>query len=236
MSIITAPTQTIVGSLDAGFLPSPFDNPEIWNRLTINGITWGDGGLGGPGYVVVRRAKRAYKWDTKNPAAQVGQNQSFRGLEFPPFDLVFHFWDTTGWDAWQEFSDVFNVDPTKLAPGTAPPALNIFHPSLALLGISAIVVDDVGGVEQMNEGGEYRAVVAVREFKPVVAKSVNATPVLANNTIGEVGIQGVALTPAEVQANSQLALTQQAYGNGAALYQSSSGAYIWSPSQGGVPP
>ena len=212
----------------AGYEPSPFDHPEIWNSINVNGYTW-DQASGG-GYILVRRAKRAFKWDNKNPAGQIGQNQNFRGLNFPQFELVFHFWDTRGWNYWQFYSKaVFLFDVSKLPPGVAPPAVNVYHPSLAALSISALIIHDCGAAEPLNEGGEFRATVTVEEFKPIVPKAVSASPVLPN-TIPTVTITGFVLTPAEVQANAALTQALGVANNG--LPQP---VGPWNPSQGGLP-
>jgi hypothetical protein len=212
----------------AGYEPSPFDHPEIWNSINVNGYTW-DQASGG-GYILVRRAKRAFKWDNKNPAGQIGQNQNFRGLNFPQFELVFHFWDTSGWNYWQFYSKaVFLFDVSKLPPGVAPPAVNVYHPSLAALSISALIIHDCGAAEPLNEGGEFRATVTVEEFKPIVLKAVFASPVLSN-TIPTVTITGFVLTPAEVQANAALTQALGVANNG--LPQP---VGPWNPSQGGLP-
>lgn len=212
----------------AGYAPSPFDHPEIWNSINVNGYTWGQ--ASGGGYILVRRAKRAFKWDNKNPAGQIGQNQNFRGLNFPQFELVFHFWDTRGWNYWQFYSKaVFLFDVAKLPPGVAPPAVNVYHPSLVALSISALIIHDCGAAEPLNEGGEFRATVTVEEFQPIVPKAVSASPVLSN-TSPTVTTTGRVLTPAEVEANAALTQALGVANNG--LPQP---VGPWNPSQGGVP-
>jgi len=223
--------QSGIFSTVAGYEPSPFDHPEVWNAIDVNGYTWSQ--AAGGGYIIVRRAKRAFKWDNKNPAGQVGQNQNFRGLNFPQFELVFHFWDTKGWNYWQFFSAAVFPQASvvsKLAPGVAPPAVNVYHPSLQVLEITALIIHDVGAAEPMNEGGEWRATVTVEEFKPIVPKSVSASPVLSS-TIPEVKITGFVLTPAEVQANAALTQALGVANNG--LPQPTG---PWDPSHGGLPP
>ncbi len=148
--------------------PSPFDDPQTWDYLTVGGIVWSS-------KVIIRRARRSYKWDVKNPAGQVGQNQTFRGNQYPAFELVFYFWDTDGWLKWQDFSKAFIIDASK-AGSPSSLAVGIYHPSLAVLGISAIVVDDIGVAERLSDGGEYSATVTVREYKPVTTKNATATP------------------------------------------------------------
>ena len=220
----------------AGYEPSPFDHPEIWNSINVNGYTW-DQASGG-GYILVRRAKRSFKWDNKNPAGQIGQNQNFRGLNFPQFELVFHFWDTRGWNYWQFYSKaVFLFDVSKLPPGVAPPAVNVYHPSLAALSISALIIHDCGAAEPLNEGGEFqryrhrRGVQADRpEGRQRVARALQHDRRVLSNTIPTVTITGRVLTPAEVEANAALTQALGVANNG--LPQP---VGPWNPSQGGLP-
>ena len=208
--------------------PSPFDNPQNWDSIEVAGVLWGPAATPGAGHIVVRRAKRSYKWEKKIPKGQVGERQTWVGRHFPPFELVFHFWDTNGYNAWQQFSSLFIY-----ADETAPPALSIYHPALNLVGISSVIVVEVGAPELMNEGGEYTAVVTLEEFKPVTAKNITSSPAGASNTIGEVSIKGFALPPARAALLSQIALEQaRVAGANGGIPDPSLG---WIPSQGGFP-
>lgn len=203
---IVADAQGIFPTL-GGFIPSPFDNPQVWDSFTAQGQTW-------TGKIKVRRARRAYKWDVKNPAGQEGQNQNYRGREFPPFELVFYFWDTDGWNAWQLFSQNF----IYFADKTQPKAITVYHPALAAVEITQALVEDVGAPEEMNEGGEYSAKVTLREFKPIVSQNVTSTPTLSN-TIPEVTLNGYALTPAQVAAEAALTEELRLAGQNGFAYQ-----------------
>lgn len=210
--------------------PSPFDNPQNWDSVTIAGLTWGSNAPGA-GRIVVKRAKRSYKWEKKNPKGQVGERQTWVGRNFPPFELHFHFWDTPGFDYWQDYSKVF-----VYGDGTEPPVLSIYHPSLVLVGISQVIIVDVGAAELQNEGGEYIATVTLEEFKPVTAKNITASPAGASNTTntnGKASITGVAIPPRRAALQAAIAIEQaRVAGANGGIFDPLLG---WIPLEGGFP-
>jgi len=214
-------------SVQGTLQPSPFDNPQNWDSVTIAGLTWGSNAPGA-GRIVVKRAKRSYKWEKKNPKGQVGERQTWVGRSFPPFELHFHFWDTPGFNYWQDYSQVF-----VYADGTAPPALAIYHPSLVLVGISQVIIVDVGAAELQNEGGEYIATVTLEEFKPVTAKNITASPAGASNTSGAVTTTGFPLPPLRAALEAAIAIEQaRVAGANGGIPDPLLG---WIPSLGGFP-
>lgn len=156
--------------------PSPYTFPQLWDQVQINGIYWGGpSGLGAG--IKIQGASRFYKVDQKDGQGLDGATQTYRGVKPKPFKLVFQWWNDTQHAGWAFFSQMFIYTGSK---GIAiPPVFSIYHPALALLNISAILVDEVGQVEINPDSKLATATVTVRQFYPPPPTPATTTPVSA---------------------------------------------------------
>lgn len=139
--------------------PSPIDNPELYDRLTLAGVK-------SPGVVTLAGHDRKAEWDVKKGNAQSGGTTTLAAI--PPisftatFSLVID--PSQGLDElaeWDEFQKV--IDATIAGP--TPKAVDIYHPDLARNGIKSVVKAVVGGVKHDGKGGQS-VVVTFQEYKP----------------------------------------------------------------------
>ena len=139
--------------------PSPIDNPELYDRLTLAGVK-------SPGIVTLAGHDRKINWDVKEGNAQSGGTTTLKGI--PPiaftatFSLVID--PSQGLDEnaeWDEFQKV--IDATVAGP--TPKAVDIYHPDLARNGIKSVCKATVGGMKHDGKGGQS-VVVTFQEYKP----------------------------------------------------------------------
>jgi hypothetical protein len=166
-------------------VPDPFNFPALWDTIYINGMPWG-GQLGSgaldPSYpmfakIRIEGATRFYKVDQKDGQGLDGATQTFRGVKPKPFKLIFSWYTAAQHTYWALFSYQFIYTGSKVVG--IPPVFSVSHPALALLYISAILIDEVGQVEINEDTKLARAVVTARQFYPPPPVAATATPTSA---------------------------------------------------------
>ena len=155
---------------------SPFGLPETWDRIVIAGQTWPPQSSGYTSTKIkISGAKRAYKWDVKDGLGLQGALETYRGQTPPAFTVTFWIWDSALYTAWLSFQPLMQYNGVK----TQPKPISIYHPLLANLGIYQVIVEDISGVEMVDEPARLFAVtVTMREFfqpLPVPATTPDAT-------------------------------------------------------------
>lgn len=153
--------------------PSPFSFGQLWDTVEIQGMPWG-GPAGMGAKVEIVGATRFYKIDQKDGQGLDGATQTFRGQKPKPFKIVFSWWTEQQHDYWAFYSAQFNYTASK--PGFPPPVYAIYHPKLALLGISAILVESVGAVDVDESTKIAKSVLEVRQFLPATLAPATVTP------------------------------------------------------------
>ena len=166
-----APT-TAPSDLDPGVIPSPLSDPTAWSSVTVSGITIGP--KDGSGLVrIVDNAGRPYKWQIKDAAGQDGGTSTFRGKKPPEFGLEFHLWTDRHFAVFQSLvTTALLYDATK----TTMDAVDIYHPGLAMVGLTQILVDDIGVPVQQGDRKMWHATIKVHEYFPPVDANVTSTP------------------------------------------------------------
>jgi hypothetical protein len=165
---------------------SPFAAPGLWDSIKIGGQLW-------RGKVDVRAAKRVNKYQSKDAPGIEGETTTYRGRRGEHFDITFYIHTEALWTQWNLFSQqFFNVSGAK---GLS--ALSIDYPSLAVLGITQILVVEVGAVDPIGEDGMYAAKVKVKEYLPVVPIDVTKTPIAGP------AVPFIPVTPTAAQAAAQ---------------------------------
>lgn len=157
---------------------SPWSVPALWDSITIGGIQYGWAYSTIGGKVRIRKGCRNYKIQVKDPSGSDGAVVTYRGIHPKEFDVVFYMWTT---DQYDHFTN--DVLPAILNAGTlksttTPKSLGVSHPSLSNLGISSVVVANIGAVEPVDVDGPnvFTCVVAVQEYLPPPPKNTTTTP------------------------------------------------------------
>ncbi len=140
-------------------MTNPFDQAELYEKMNLAGVL-------SPGQVVLSGHKRAQKWDVKEASGNAGATTTNVGASLAQFTATFALVrdDMLGVDEFEEWN-VF-VEYLMLANTTKPPkAFDVYHPDLALLRISSVVVASIGGVVHDGKGGAT-VVVEFLEYSP----------------------------------------------------------------------
>lgn len=169
VSIPVTPETAPAFSLPFGGNPSPWAQPNIWDAFYASGVPW-------VGKVEVRGAVRSYKWDVKPAPGIEGFNQTYRGKPHKQFHILFYIWTDSMYVYWSStYQKLFQYI------GTAGYVLPVkcYHPSLAGLGITSIVADEVGAVEKLSDDMMYAVNLTVHEFYPPILVNATATPAAA---------------------------------------------------------
>jgi hypothetical protein len=165
--------------------PSPYFQSQSWDIITINGAPWG-GPAGMGAAIEIDGASRFFKVDQKDGQGLDGATQTYRGTKPKPFKLIFSWWNDAQ-DAYYAFFVYPIVNYRASKPGMPPPVYAVSYPSLATLGISAILIEDIGAQKVDRDTKLSRAVWTVREFLPPPPVPATVTPLAAPPAISGAG-------------------------------------------------
>lgn len=153
--------------------PDPYFNSQAWDTIIIQGVTWG-GAAGLGGKIRIQGASRFYKLDSKKGKGLNGATQTYNGQHPKKFKLIFSWWTSAQHAYWTRYQLLFLFDATKV--GSIPPVYSVYHPSLQLLGITAICIEEVGAVEVNEDTKLSSATLTVEQFVPPPPLSASTTP------------------------------------------------------------
>lgn len=185
---------------------NPIEFADSWHFVTV-------GGMASPGVIAIdgiRGFDRETGWDKKKGKGTQGATLTL--TSFPPAEGSFEFvlWTPDHFIDWQKFLQVLKYDPTKKKGSGGAEALDIYHPSLADIGISRVVTAKVSPITHKGLG-KYVVTVDFIEWINPPKQSVVATT-NTSKTNKEVG-KKVGDVPKAIQdANAELnaALLQNA--------------------------
>lgn len=157
----------------SGWPPDPIANPEAWDKVEISGAL-------NPGLARVGKFKRKWAWDEKRGKGAPRPLLTFTGAFLVRGQI--EFWLMTGPDGhggtyddlqqWTTFSQMFQYDPTKQFAN----AVDIYHPSLAMIGLRSFICEEIGNPTRVRDGdGLYSVAVSLIEWAPQQAVSVVRT-------------------------------------------------------------
>lgn len=137
--------------------PDPVNDPELFDAIELAGVR-------SPGVVTLSGHDDKVDWDVKAGSGQKGASMTRKGATPPEFKASFFLADGEDIGAWPAFRDLINSTTT----GTTK-ALDVYHPDLAEVGITAIVKATLHGVVHDGKGGQTRAVTFQVYAPPVAA-------------------------------------------------------------------
>lgn len=192
-------------TVSGGAVINPLDNPELFDVVLL-------GGVQAPGIVSaesIESFKKAHEWDVKKGKGSTGGTTTF--VQRPPTKgtLEFWLWEPEHWTEWANFLPLLKYDPTK----KAPQAVDLYHPSLAEIDLTAVVTESVGAVYKIGPGWYARKIDFLEFFPPPNASAVGTpTTATTTNPSGTTGVApGNAPTSADDQYQQQInTLIQQA--------------------------
>ncbi len=146
------------------FLGNPIDDAQGWDIVLLAGHV-------SPGRCEVTGATRSQEWDVKRGKGAAGATITYTGIKPAEPKVKLYFWLPSHFDAWTKFLPLLQTDPTK----KTPTALAIYYPSLAVIGISSVVVKEIGAIEY-EQTGLYSVTIDFLEYLPPPKKSAVGTP------------------------------------------------------------
>jgi hypothetical protein len=174
---------------------NPIEFSSSWHFVTIAG-TRSPGAISVDG---IRGFERPTEWDKKKGKGTQGATLSL--VQYPPAEgsIEFQLWLPVHFDQWRQFRPLLRYNTAKKAGD----AFELYHPSLADLGISAVVTSKLSPITHKGRGLYVVTVDMIEYFKPP-AKSIVSTPSKANtqNTTSKTATPGA---PADPVADAQQA-------------------------------
>ena len=128
-----------------------------------------------PGRCIIKGASSPRKWNVNDGFGQTGASVVFGGEKLSSFEIELQFWEPEHLDEWQDFKSLCEKPPT----GTIPKALDIYHPILADLKITSVVVEDRTQLDLIDETGLWSTTIKFIQYKkprPILAKPVASIP------------------------------------------------------------
>lgn len=135
------------------------------------------GNVKSPGRCTIVHPGSPRNWDVRQGYGFSGAFVVYTGDGLAKFDVLIDIWDDSQWADWDRFAKLCLAKPPV---GTKPKALDIDHPLLALepWKITSVVVEDVGGFEQ-DENGLWTCAISFLQYrapKPALGKPLASIP------------------------------------------------------------
>jgi hypothetical protein len=139
----------------------PIANPQSWDVVVIGTQT-------SPGFCKVGEFKRAFEWDVKKGKGTLGGTVTFVGRPPARGSITFYLWTREHFTAWDTFRDLLKFDPSR----HAVQAVDMFHPSLADIGVNSVVTESIGNI--VHEGSQLYSITVefLEYFAPPKASAV----------------------------------------------------------------
>lgn len=147
---------------------NPIVFPALYDAVIIGGIV-------SPGKATVAGFARAYEWDVKKGKGSSGATITAQGEAPAKGTITLTLWEGGfGPDGRDHFAEWDAMRQLLAQPsGKTITAHDIFHPYLQDVGVTSIVVEELGTVEPKG-GGLYEVAIKALEYKP--PKKTGGTP------------------------------------------------------------
>lgn len=145
-------------------ISNPLRDPRVYDFIELAGRE-------NPGIAQVTGFKRPFGWDVKKGKGVKGATLTLG--DYPPAEgsIKFLLWLEEHFEQWDEFVEIFQYDRNK----KAAPAVDIWHPHLAAIGVDSVVCKEIG--QMVHEGKQlYTVTVDLIEYWPPPKKSAVSTP------------------------------------------------------------
>lgn len=171
----TSAAGTVFGTPGVLALLDPILNPQWWDVVNVGGVV-------SPGLAEVGEFVKGNEWDQKKGKGSDGATLTYVQRKLAKGKIKFTLWTSAHFVAWSTFYLQWKYDPTK----KDVQATEVFHPSLAALGLHAFVTEDITNL--VHEGnGRYSLTVSLLEYAPPPADSAVSTPKGSKGDGGKAG-------------------------------------------------
>lgn len=159
--------QPVRPTIDVFSVPFWGDDPDAWGSLVLDetlvlGLAVVDVSIG-------------RKIESKSPAGSDGATVRDKGYEPGRVTITLSLWEREHFVSFQGLLP--RINPRSRPNARAP--ISISHPACALLGISEVYVERVGGLKPSGEAGLWTTEIHCVEFAPPTAARRNVTRVPA---------------------------------------------------------
>lgn len=127
---------------------SPAAEQPWWNPITDAVDKARLAGIPTPGICEIIGAGSPRKWDERTGYGWSGAWLVYQGIALSHFSIVLTLYTQSDWDDWDTFRPIVARAPI----GTRPKAIGVYHPVLAEVGITSLVVEDVKAPQQIGDG------------------------------------------------------------------------------------
>ncbi len=158
----------------------------VWDVVKIANVTC-------PFVCKVGEAKRTSQWDVKLGKGTIGATTTYVGSPPAEFSIEFFLCVADHFAAWDTFRPLLKYNPA----GTKK-AVDIYHPSLASIDVSSVLVKSIGSVVHKG-AGLYSITVEFMEYLPAPKQSAVSTP---SGAIANAGGSQVPGTPPDSAADA----------------------------------
>ena len=152
---------------------NPLLVPEAFDTIVIGGEYM-------PGLAKVGKPKRSFKWDKKEGPGTQGDSLTYRGSRLVDFVIDLTFWESEQIDEWDAKQPGLEPDPRSVR------ALDVVHPVLERLKVRAIVVAEIGGLEDRG-AGEWGVQIGINEYKAPPKVNASGSPNGSKSSSGKGG-------------------------------------------------
>lgn len=128
-------------------IATPVDKAKLAGRYT-------------PGICQVIGAGSPRNWDKRAGYGWMGAWLVWAGNDLSSFSIVCSLYTDQDWEDWHAFRPVV----LRLPNGKRPKSYDVYHPVLAEVGITSLVVEDVKGPHQTGDG-EWTIEIACIEWR-----------------------------------------------------------------------
>ena len=149
-------------------IPPTRSNSDAWTHIELAGIR-------SPGRVVLSNHDRKIGWDIKEASGEDGATTTRKGNPCRSFTATFTLIRNADGsiDQFEEW-DSFQALIESTVDGAKPHALDVYHPSLALLRFRAVTMSSLGGMT-IDESGVGTIAVEFIEYNPPKPKPPAST-------------------------------------------------------------
>lgn len=156
--------STVFGTPGVLALLDPIKNPQWWDVVNVAGVV-------SPAVCEVGEFTKGNEWDVKKGKGSNGATLTFVQRKPAKGKIKFYLWTSQHFVQWSTFYAVWKYDPTK----KKTQAVDVFHPSLAAIELSAFVTEEITNI--IHEGnGKYSMTVSLLEYFPPPPDSAVSTP------------------------------------------------------------
>jgi hypothetical protein len=147
---------------------NPIDHEDLYDKIELARVR-------SPGKVTLSGHELAQHWDVKEGVGQNDAKLTRKGKKAQAFSASFYLVkdETEGIDEYAEWDDYLPLLMSFQGEGKTAKAGDVYHPDLAELGITSVVVDTIGGKVHDGKGG---ATVVVKFIGYKIPKPAGGSP------------------------------------------------------------